>query len=475
MLLANATAPPEAARTLTVSARLPEADFAAIQDAVNAAEPGDTVLVFGGVYRESVTFPRPGEPGRPITVRAAPNQIALVMPGSAVQGEPRAVPDQPHVYCWDGLTPPGDLDALGLWEASSQLRMVPVSSVQMCRRRFASWYYDAQAGRLYIRSSGADRASDLLYVWEHQDRPAFWIQQPYITLDGMQAAFGAHGVLIDVKAHHVVVRNCRLFCNRSAGIHVSGDYHRIDGNETYRNNQYGIQLRYGVNHVVVAGNLSYHNGPNNGEDTDTSVCTDIGMYSRGTHVLFERNVIDGLHQCAFRNKMGYDPTNLFRFNAVRGWFETGATGNTNNTLIVPNLGVRYAQFINRVDPGTEGEKEVVDPGGVLALSNLICPAIHKEPVRFADPAYRDFRLQADSPYHGKGAYPGYAPVLYVDGAKGDDTNQGGSADAALRTLAKAVELAHPGHTIYLMPATYTEALTLPFGGSGPEEPLALRA
>ncbi|MGD9496132.1 MAG: right-handed parallel beta-helix repeat-containing protein, partial [Armatimonadota bacterium] len=78
-------------------------------------------------------------------------------------------------------------------------------------------------------------------------------------------------------------------------------------------------------------------------------------------------------------------------------------------------------------------------------------------------------------YHGKGAYPGYAPVLYVDGAKGDDTNQGGSADAALRTLAKAVELAHPGHTIYLMPATYTDALTLPFGGSGPEEPLVLRA
>ncbi|MBI5501770.1 MAG: right-handed parallel beta-helix repeat-containing protein [Deltaproteobacteria bacterium] len=44
------------------------APFAAIQDGVNAAGPGDQVLVHPGIYRETVEFPRSGEPGRFIQV-----------------------------------------------------------------------------------------------------------------------------------------------------------------------------------------------------------------------------------------------------------------------------------------------------------------------------------------------------------------------------------------------------------------------
>lgn len=42
--------------------------LATIQAAVDRLRPGDTLLIRGGVYRETVMFPRSGEPGKPITV-----------------------------------------------------------------------------------------------------------------------------------------------------------------------------------------------------------------------------------------------------------------------------------------------------------------------------------------------------------------------------------------------------------------------
>jgi hypothetical protein len=40
-----------------------------IQAGVNKLQPGDTLLVRGGVYREAITFHRSGQPGKPITVK----------------------------------------------------------------------------------------------------------------------------------------------------------------------------------------------------------------------------------------------------------------------------------------------------------------------------------------------------------------------------------------------------------------------
>ena len=52
-----------------------------IQAAVNKAQPGDTVLLGGGIYRETVVFPRRGTADQPITVRA------LAEPGPAANPE----------------------------------------------------------------------------------------------------------------------------------------------------------------------------------------------------------------------------------------------------------------------------------------------------------------------------------------------------------------------------------------------------
>ena len=52
--------------------------FATIQQAANAAQPGDTVFVRGGTYRETVTPPRSGTPGKPITFRPVGRQRVII-------------------------------------------------------------------------------------------------------------------------------------------------------------------------------------------------------------------------------------------------------------------------------------------------------------------------------------------------------------------------------------------------------------
>jgi len=55
-----------------------EAPFATIQAAVNAAKPGDAVLVTKGIYREKITGEKSGEEGKRIVIRAEPRRAAIM-------------------------------------------------------------------------------------------------------------------------------------------------------------------------------------------------------------------------------------------------------------------------------------------------------------------------------------------------------------------------------------------------------------
>ena len=49
-----------------------------IQAGVDRRRPGDTLLLRGGVYRETVAFPRSGEPGQPLVVKAYQGEKVVV-------------------------------------------------------------------------------------------------------------------------------------------------------------------------------------------------------------------------------------------------------------------------------------------------------------------------------------------------------------------------------------------------------------
>ena len=84
-LVGSAASFPACAKTLEVAhggadtaVGTTDAPLKTIQKAANLALPGDTVLVHAGVYRETVTAARSGEPGRPITFRAAAGEHVVI-------------------------------------------------------------------------------------------------------------------------------------------------------------------------------------------------------------------------------------------------------------------------------------------------------------------------------------------------------------------------------------------------------------
>jgi hypothetical protein len=171
----------------------------------------------------------------------------------------------------------------GIWETPSRLRLARVQNPEQVSRRLGSWFHDAEAGRLYLRSTGARTVDQGIYWLESSDKAAFTVKASHVHLRNLQATLGQHGFLLEgKKLSHITVEGCRAFCNSWAGIQVTGDDHRIHRNETFQNNTYGIQLRFGVNRVHVTDNTCLFNGPNNGEATGSSVPTDCTRMSTGT-------------------------------------------------------------------------------------------------------------------------------------------------------------------------------------------------
>lgn len=63
-----------------------EQPLATIQAGVNRLQPGDTLFLRGGVYREAVTFSTGGAPGKPLTIRACRGEKAIVSGCDPVTG-----------------------------------------------------------------------------------------------------------------------------------------------------------------------------------------------------------------------------------------------------------------------------------------------------------------------------------------------------------------------------------------------------
>jgi parallel beta-helix repeat protein len=82
-----------------------ELPFRTIGRAAALAEPGDTVLVREGIYREWVAPARGGEEGRPITYTAAPNETVIVRGSEVYSHQWSPVEGRPGVFFTE--VPPG--------------------------------------------------------------------------------------------------------------------------------------------------------------------------------------------------------------------------------------------------------------------------------------------------------------------------------------------------------------------------------
>lgn len=214
--------------------------------AAGLAQPGDTVLVHPGVYHEHVRLERAGEPGRPITFRAA--QIA---PGATIvtgavpelrrKGGPWQEEDakqklfftpfnyRPARVLYDGV----DLQAYPSLDALRKFRFDPVPGPQH------GFYFDESAKRLYVRlhPSGRYGSTDprehIMQVApatghggasRHISKPEHFIfgiyadKPAYVVIEGFTLETpGLTGVFI--RGHQVKIRRCWFVGCRTA---VSG-------------------------------------------------------------------------------------------------------------------------------------------------------------------------------------------------------------------------------------------------------------
>ncbi|GIW47415.1 MAG: hypothetical protein KatS3mg078_1292 [Deltaproteobacteria bacterium] len=76
-------------------------DYTSIQSAVDVAEPGDTIQVRTGVYKESVWITKSGTPDKPITLMAYPGDVPTIDPTGTGHGG-NASPDQNGIYISKG-------------------------------------------------------------------------------------------------------------------------------------------------------------------------------------------------------------------------------------------------------------------------------------------------------------------------------------------------------------------------------------
>ena len=73
-------------------------EYGTIQEAADQARPGDTITVYGGVYRESVVFPRGGaDEGSRITLKAADGEEVMIT-GSEIVPATEWVPQGGNIY-----------------------------------------------------------------------------------------------------------------------------------------------------------------------------------------------------------------------------------------------------------------------------------------------------------------------------------------------------------------------------------------
>jgi hypothetical protein len=211
-----------------------DAPFRTIQDAVDHAGPGTEVLVADGVYRESVSFPASGAPGRWIQVRAEGS--GAVLDGSEIRSGNVWKPYSKKEYVWftgvetsiHYLARDGQrfyaFDSLKWLMDGRGHEKVPTDE---------GWFFEPNNSKLFVRSLDDPskhtwQVPRLSHAFDLAGRDWIWIEGFEIRFYG--AASDGCGVCA-VNASHLVVRRNRIH-NLQLGIYVKWDGGEGQGNDT---------------------------------------------------------------------------------------------------------------------------------------------------------------------------------------------------------------------------------------------------
>lgn len=141
--------------------------YATIQEAIDEAQPGDTVVIPKGVWRESVTVEKRAHPGAPIVIRGIDRDETVVDGASELCKLPQ-VWERESINSVDLLNLPFAFkgDSFAAWQQSG-IRIWTFGNIQALTNSNDGYitkgvFFDKGKGRLYIRGFSQENASTLL-------------------------------------------------------------------------------------------------------------------------------------------------------------------------------------------------------------------------------------------------------------------------------------------------------------------------
>jgi hypothetical protein len=212
----------------------PGTQLRTIPEATAKAGPGDTVMIHGGIYRETVTVDKSGTREKPIRFQAAPGEHVVITGADEIRewmkepgGENVFSAPWPHRFLpWSKTgTHPGD-DYHTMIGRCEQVFILGYPLLQVLDRAVLSrgtFYVDLDAKRLYVcPRDGADLSSSRRSpLVEASARPVLWrIQGAYVHLCGLRFRYAAnsaqHGAVL-IEGDHGVIEDCVFELMNSSG------------------------------------------------------------------------------------------------------------------------------------------------------------------------------------------------------------------------------------------------------------------
>ncbi|MBP9135304.1 MAG: right-handed parallel beta-helix repeat-containing protein, partial [Saprospiraceae bacterium] len=236
--------------------------FCKISKGASSAVAGDTVRVLAGSYAETVTIPKSGSAGLPITYSAAPGVI-ITGNGLASGGSAFRISTKSYIIV-DGFNVNSTADN-GIYVSTSNHITISNNHVSYSGKTVSGF---TRAG-IYLSST--TNSSIINNIVDHNSQ------------DGIRLTTGA---VNNVVSNNISFANAEKWQRNATGIQVYGSssYNNyITYNTTYANEDSGLQFYNMTHNNFVIGNLTYGNGDHGIDFVNSPNNTVISNTVQGNH------------------------------------------------------------------------------------------------------------------------------------------------------------------------------------------------
>lgn len=249
-----------------------------INAAMKKAQPGDSIFVKNGTYREEVTWEKEDwkDPERRTTLAAFPKHRPIIKGSDVLEAKWAKLPGDKPIYAtprdvytqmvfvdekplqqigWQGH-PDRKPDKRGCFVWKKQWNGKGIEDL-----RSGSFFYDKEGKRLCVwLGDGSDPSK---HVVEVAVRPTALTLTGTWTLSGFEVRHVMDGLwpkeqAVGVSGNRSIVENCRVTHNEFVGVIVSGEDCVLRNNEIAYNGLMGSCSNYGYR-MLVEGNEFHHN------------------------------------------------------------------------------------------------------------------------------------------------------------------------------------------------------------------------